>query len=119
MRFPDRAARSQFRLTSVQTAKGMTSRSRDLRGRQANLIRIVSLARRLHTSEFSCSPSSRILSERGFYRIVPQLGDECRWFQSPLEAVRGDPAYANMHTTNFGGGEIRGQVRRGAGHGDD
>ncbi len=46
---PDRAARSQFRLTSVQTAKGMTSRSRDLRGRQANLIRIVSLARRLHT----------------------------------------------------------------------
>jgi len=37
---PDRAARSQFRLTSVQTAKGMTSRSRDLRGRQANLIRM-------------------------------------------------------------------------------
>jgi len=52
---PDPAARSQFRLTSVQTAKGVTSRSRDLRGRQANLIRIVSLARRLHTSEFSCS----------------------------------------------------------------
>ena len=38
---------------------------------------------------------------------------------SALEAVRGDRAYANMHTTNFGGGEIRGQVRRGAGHGGD
>jgi CHRD domain-containing protein len=24
--------------------------------------------------------------------------------------------YANMHTTNFAGGEIRGQVRRGLGH---
>ena len=37
---------------------------------------------------------------------------------SALEAVRNDDlAYANMHTGNFGGGEIRGQVRRGAGHG--
>jgi len=36
-----------------------------------------------------------------------------------LEAVRNDLAYANMHTTNFGGGEIRGQVRRGLGHGSD
>ena len=34
-----------------------------------------------------------------------------------LEAVRNDLAYANMHTANFGGGEIRGQVRRGQGHG--
>ena len=33
---------------------------------------------------------------------------------SALEAVRGDLAYANMHTS-FPGGEIRGQVRRGAG----
>jgi hypothetical protein len=33
---------------------------------------------------------------------------------SALEAVRAGLAYANMHTTNFGGGEIRGQVRRGA-----
>jgi hypothetical protein len=36
---------------------------------------------------------------------------------SALEAVRNDLAYANMHTANFGGGEIRGQVRRGLGHG--
>jgi hypothetical protein len=34
-----------------------------------------------------------------------------------LDAVRNDLAYANMHTANFGGGEIRGQVRRGQGHG--
>jgi hypothetical protein len=34
-----------------------------------------------------------------------------------LEAVRADLSYANMHTANFAGGEIRGQVRRGAGHG--
>jgi len=35
---------------------------------------------------------------------------------SALEAVRNDRSYANMHTTNFPGGEIRGQVRSGAGH---
>ena len=36
---------------------------------------------------------------------------------SALEAVRNDGlAYANMHTANFGGGEIRGQVRGGGGH---
>jgi len=32
---------------------------------------------------------------------------------SALKAVRAGLAYANMHTTNFAGGEIRGQVRRG------
>jgi hypothetical protein len=32
---------------------------------------------------------------------------------SALGAVRAGLAYANMHTANFGGGEIRGQVRRG------
>jgi hypothetical protein len=32
---------------------------------------------------------------------------------SALEAVRTGFAYANMHTGNFAGGEIRGQVRRG------
>lgn len=32
---------------------------------------------------------------------------------SALEAVREGNAYANMHTDNFKGGEIRGQVRRG------
>jgi hypothetical protein len=31
---------------------------------------------------------------------------------SALEAVRGGLSYANMHTANFGGGEIRGQVFR-------
>ncbi|PYK20893.1 MAG: hypothetical protein DME55_00895 [Verrucomicrobia bacterium] len=36
---------------------------------------------------------------------------------SALEAVRQGLSYANMHTANFGGGEIRGQVRRGLGHG--
>jgi CHRD domain-containing protein len=39
---------------------------------------------------------------------------------SALEAVRNDLAYANMHTSpsppGFPGGEIRGEVRRGAGH---
>ena len=43
--------------------------------------------------------------------IVP--GD----LDSALEGVRNDLAYANMHTTNFTGGEIRGQIRRGLGHG--
>jgi len=33
-----------------------------------------------------------------------------------LEIVRDGLSYANMHTANFGGGEIRGQVSRGAGH---
>ena len=33
-----------------------------------------------------------------------------------LGIVRDGLSYANMHTANFGGGEIRGQVRRGAGH---
>jgi hypothetical protein len=36
---------------------------------------------------------------------------------SALEAVRAGLSYANMHTTTFGGGEIRGPVERGAGHG--
>jgi CHRD domain len=35
---------------------------------------------------------------------------------SALEAVRDGLSYANMHTTNFAGGEIRGEVRGGAGH---
>ena len=36
---------------------------------------------------------------------------------SALEVVRNGLSYANMHTANFGSGEIRGQVRRGRGHG--
>ena len=36
---------------------------------------------------------------------------------SALGAVRDGLSYANMHTANFGGGEIRGQLRRGRGHG--
>ena len=36
---------------------------------------------------------------------------------SALEAVRDRLSYANMHNDNFPNGEIRGQVRRGAGHG--
>ena len=35
---------------------------------------------------------------------------------SALEAVRSDLSYANMHTTMFPGGEIRGNVQRGSGH---
>ena len=35
---------------------------------------------------------------------------------SALEAVRDGLSYANMHTVNFGGGEIRGPVRHGGGH---
>ena len=38
---------------------------------------------------------------------------------SALEAVRAGLAYANMHTANFGGGEIRGQVNRGNGRNGD
>jgi hypothetical protein len=34
---------------------------------------------------------------------------------SALDAVRTGLSYVNMHTTNFAGGEIRGQVRRGGG----
>ena len=34
---------------------------------------------------------------------------------SALELVREGASYANMHTANFGSGEIRGQVRRGNG----
>jgi hypothetical protein len=33
-----------------------------------------------------------------------------------LEIVRDGQTYANMHNANFPSGEIRGQVRRGAGH---
>ena len=36
-----------------------------------------------------------------------------------LEAVRAGLSYANMHTTMFPGGEIRGPVLRGAGPGED
>jgi hypothetical protein len=35
---------------------------------------------------------------------------------SALEAVRSESSYANMHTTMFPGGEIRGNVQRGGGH---
>jgi len=35
---------------------------------------------------------------------------------SALEAVRSGLSYANMHTTNFPAGEIRGDVQRGSGH---
>ena len=38
---------------------------------------------------------------------------------SALEAAREGLSYANAHTANFGGGEIRGQVRRGVGPADD
>ena len=36
---------------------------------------------------------------------------------SALEAVRNGQGYVNMHTTLFPPGEIRGEVRRGRGHG--
>jgi hypothetical protein len=36
---------------------------------------------------------------------------------SALEAVRAGLSYANLHTVNFPGGEIRGQLQRGSGHG--
>ena len=37
---------------------------------------------------------------------------------SALAAVRSELSYANMHTTMFPGGEIRGNVKRGGGHGN-
>jgi CHRD domain len=35
------------------------------------------------------------------------------------KAIRSGVAYANMHTTKFPGGEIRGQIKRGHGEGQD
>jgi hypothetical protein len=35
------------------------------------------------------------------------------------KAIRSGVAYANMHTTKFPGGEIRGQIKRGHGEGHD
>ena len=37
-------------------------------------------------------------------------------FDEVLWALRNGLAYANVHTANHGGGEIRGQIRRGGGH---
>jgi CHRD domain len=33
-------------------------------------------------------------------------------FQALVDALESDTAYANIHTKNFGGGEIRGQIHR-------
>jgi hypothetical protein len=33
-------------------------------------------------------------------------------FQALVDALESDTAYANIHTSNFPAGEIRGQVRR-------
>ena len=73
---PDPAARSQFRLTSVQTAKDVTSRSRDLRGRQANLIRIVSLARSplAHVGIFLLGLRDVFKTRRGIIQNKSELG---------------------------------------------
>lgn len=43
----------------------------------------------------------------------PAQGINAGDLDSALEAVRDGDAYANMHTTKFPGGEIRGQVHRG------
>jgi hypothetical protein len=39
-------------------------------------------------------------------------------FDALVEALDSDTAYANVHTTTFPAGEIRGQVRHGRGHRD-
>jgi hypothetical protein len=39
-------------------------------------------------------------------------------FAALVEALTSDTAYANIHTTNFPAGEIRGEVRRGDGDDD-
>ena len=40
-------------------------------------------------------------------------------FNALVEALRSNTAYANIHTTGFPAGEIRGQIRRGLGDRDD
>jgi hypothetical protein len=42
----------------------------------------------------------------------PDPGNACDWttLTDVLEAMAAGDAYVNVHTTNFGGGEIRGQV---------
>jgi hypothetical protein len=39
-------------------------------------------------------------------------------FAALTEALATDTAYANIHTMGFPAGEIRGEIRRGAGDGD-
>jgi CHRD domain-containing protein len=39
-------------------------------------------------------------------------------FDALTDALDSDTAYANVHTTNFPAGEIRGQIRHGRGHRD-
>ena|SRR5688572_27031906 len=40
-------------------------------------------------------------------------------FAEMIEMMRSGDAYANVHTNKHPGGEIRGQIKRGGGHGDD
>jgi hypothetical protein len=40
-------------------------------------------------------------------------------FDALVDALESDTAYANIHTTSFPAGEIRGEIRRGSGQHDD
>ena len=46
---------------------------------------------------------------------IPAQGIQAGDLSSAVQAIRAGVTYANMHTTNFPGGEIRGQVVRGDG----
>jgi hypothetical protein len=50
---------------------------------------------------------------------IPTQGFNAGDLNAVISAIRGGVAYANMHTTNFPGGEIRGQLQPGHGHGHD
>lgn len=50
---------------------------------------------------------------------IPAQGILAGNFDQLLEAVRRGVTYVNVHTTNFGGGEVRGQIRPGRGDRDD
>jgi CHRD domain len=40
-------------------------------------------------------------------------------FDALVDALKSNTAYANIHTTTFGAGEIRGQIRRDNGRGNN
>jgi len=49
---------------------------------------------------------------------VPSQNIPAGTFEALIAALVSDTTYANVHTTKFPAGEIRGQVQRGRGNGD-
>jgi hypothetical protein len=50
---------------------------------------------------------------------IPAQGITAGDMAAVMRAIRAGASYANMHTTNFPGGEIRGQIGRSGDRGDD